>query len=161
MKKWLLLFVLSLIIIPFSMHARPKVEVAPRATLYISSVNFGIGGDLIVNMTDKFGLRFTGAEIMFGDDNTTFVVNQSALYMSSMEALIYFPLGDFDSYANAGFGLMTTGDYTMIMIGGGLGITKEIKGAGTFFVEPSLFFIDNYDSDVMFRISGGMRFDLL
>jgi hypothetical protein len=81
---------------------RSLVELAPKATIYISDdTDFGIGVEGIFNLSSKFGVRLDLAEIRF--DNTTFYLN----YNQSLDGLFYYPMGGMDTYFHAGFGLIS------------------------------------------------------
>jgi hypothetical protein len=154
MKKVLLLLVVVLIALPLS--ARPKLELAPRASLYISSVNFGIGADIIANPTKNIGVRVNLAELVFGD-YTLFAINNP----SYLEILIYSPVADIISYFNLIFGLQAGDVVTIVTIGGGAGYETQMGKKNKLFLEPSLIIrTGDIDTDVTFRFSGGLKFGI-
>jgi hypothetical protein len=160
MKRILLLLVIVLFSLPLS--ARPTFELAPRASLYISSVHFGLGTDLIINPTKNVGLRIGIAELLLGD-NTVFSLNSlSQNLLSNVELLLYTspPLGGIISYFDFAFGLIA-GDGTLLTIGGGAGYETRMGKSNKVFLEPSIIITTGGDNtDVAFRLSGGLKFGI-
>jgi hypothetical protein len=160
MKKVFLLLAVLLIVLPLS--ARSKLEFSPRGSLYISSVNFGIGGDLIINPKKQFGLRVNLAELVFGDA-TAFSLNAGNLFsFSNFDILYYTNIADLFSYVDIIFGLFSTEGGTSISVGGGLGIEKYMRKGNYMFLEPALIFTDGpaTDGDLTFRTSFGVKLGL-
>lgn len=153
------LIVLCFLVVVFPLSARSTFEVAPRASLYISSVNFGLGGDIIVNPTKNIGLRVSLAELVFGD-NTLFSVNSLGQgLLSNIEVLVYAPVADIISYFDVAFGMLSGGGTTSLTIGGGAGYETSLGRKKKFFVEPGLLIVNTgNNTDVMFRLSGGLKF---
>jgi hypothetical protein len=157
MKKVFLLLAVLLVVLPLS--ARSKLEFSPRGSLYISSVNFGVGLDLIVNPKKPFGLRVNLAEVVFGD-NTAFSLNSGNLFsFSTFDILYYTNVADIFSYVDLIFGLYSAEGGTTIAIGGGLGLEKYMKKGNYIFLEPALIFKDGpaTDGDLTFRTSFGLK----
>lgn len=142
---------------------RPTIELGPKASLYIGSLGFGIGAELLVNPSRSFGLRFDLAELRFGDDGTRFSVNLREL---SLDGIIYIPMQDIKPYAFLGLGLATDEDQTNFQFRGGLGFNYSVTRKTDIFVEPGAI-ISHYSSgdysntDVWFRLSVGGRFGLI
>ncbi len=154
MKKVFLLLVVILVALPLS--ARPKLEFAPRASLYISSVNFGIGADIIANPTKNIGLRVNLAELIFGD-YTLFTINRPG----NLEVLLYTPVANIISYFDLIFGLQAGDVATVVTIGGGAGYETTMGKKNKFFLEPSLIIATgDGDTDFTFRLSGGLKFGI-
>ena len=157
MKKIFLLLVVLLIVLPLS--ARPRLEFSPRGSLYISSVNFGIGGDIIVNPTKNLGVRVNLAEVVFGD-NTAFSLNSGNLFsFSTFDILYYTNIADIFSYFDIIFGLYSASGGTSISIGGGVGLEKYMGKGNYIFLEPALIFTDGPvgDGNLTFRTSFGLK----
>ncbi len=157
MKKIFLLLAVLLVVLPLS--ARPKLEFSPRGSLYISSVNFGIGGDVIVNPKKQFGVRVNIAEVVFGD-NTAFSLNSVNLFsFSNFDILYYTNIADIFSYVDIIFGLFSEEGGTTISIGGGLGLEKYMGKGNYIFLEPALIFKDGplTEGDLTFRTSFGFK----
>lgn len=157
MKRIFLLLVVVLVALPLS--ARPRLEFSPRGSLYISSVNFGIGGDIIVNPMKNLGVRVNVAEIVFGD-NTAFSLNTGNMfYLSSFDILYYTNVADIFSYVDIIFGLYSVSGGTSISVGGGVGLEKYMKKGNYIFLEPALIFTDgpDTDGDLTFRTSFGLK----
>ncbi len=157
MKKVFLLLAVLLIALPLS--ARSKLEFSPRGSLYISSVNFGIGGDVIVNPKKQFGVRINIAEVVFGD-NTAFSLNSGNLFsFSNFDILYYTNIADIFSYVDVIFGLFSAAGGTTISIGGGLGLEKYMGKGNYVFLEPALIFTDGpaTEGDLTFRTSFGFK----
>ena len=157
MKKVFLLLAVVLVVLPLS--ARPRLEFSPRGSLYISSVNFGIGGDIIINPKKQFGVRVNIAEVVFGD-NTAFSLNSGNLFsFSNFDILYYTDIAGIFSYVDLIFGLFTTTGGTTLSVGGGLGLEKYIGKGNYIFLEPALIFSDSpvADGDLTFRTSFGLK----
>jgi hypothetical protein len=160
MKKVLLLLAVLLVILPLS--ARPKLEFAPRGSIYISSVNFGIGADIIVNPMKNLGFRVNLAELVFGD-NTSFSINMMNQFnYTNFDVLYYTDIAGIFSYVDLIFGLFSVTGGTTFAIGGGVGLEKYIGKGNYVFLEPALIFTDSpgTDGDLTFRGSFGMKLGL-
>ncbi|MBN1693964.1 hypothetical protein JW879_01005 [candidate division WOR-3 bacterium] len=154
MKKVFLLLAVLLVVLPLS--ARPKLELAPRASLYISSVNVGIGADIIANPTKKIGIRVNLAELIFGD-YTVFSLN----HPGNLELLYYTNIADIISYLNLIFGLQAGDVTTIVTLGGGAGYEASLGKGNKLFLEPSLLILTgDVDTDVTLRLSGGFKFGI-
>jgi len=159
MKKILIVIAILLFVVAAdAKRYRSLVEVEPKASLYIGSVRFGIGCDVIFNPLKTVGFRFSATELSFGD-YTQFYLN----FGSSLDALIYFPMRGMQPYVHTGFGfnMIDTdpgGTNTFFTIRGGLGLTYPWSRATNLFVEPGVIITDNGDTDVTFRLSVGARF---
>ena len=165
MKKILIVIAILLFVVAAdAKRYRSLVEVEPKVSLYIGSVRFGLGCDVIFNPLKTVGFRFSGTELSFGDNSTQFGLN-FLLLNSSLDALIYFPMRGPQPYVHAGFGFHVSdvsGDSrTHFTIRGGLGLTYPWSRATNLFVEPGVIIIDNGDTDVTFRLSVGARFGVL
>lgn len=161
MKKMLLLLVVVLVALPLS--ARPKIEFSPRGTLYLDGgVNFGIGGDIIVNPKKQFGVRVNIAEVVFGE-NTAFSLNMLNIgNFTNFDVLYYTDIAGLFSYIDLTFGLLSQGGGTMVAIGGGLGLEKYLGKGNYLFLEPAVVFISNSAgaNDLMFKGSVGIKLGL-
>jgi len=137
---------------------RPLVQIAPKASLYIGSVRFGIGAEVIFNPLRNIGIRFDATEISFGEGGAVFSLNQGA----GFDALIYLPMSGMQPYVHAGFGLTANGG-TSFSIRGGIGADFVMNKKLTFFAEPGIMIVDQgaADTDFVFRLSGGAKFGIL
>lgn len=139
---------------------RSLIELGPKASLYIGDdTNFGIGLETIFNPVGGFGLRLNLAELIF--DNTTLYLN----FNESLDALFYYPMSGLDTYFHAGFGLISfdtgQGSTTIYSIRGGIGFNHRLNRTYDLFVEPGLIITGNGNSDVVFRLSAGVKFGVL
>ena len=167
MKK-ILIITAILFLVVLAEAKRPLVEIEPKASLYIGSVRFGIGCDVIFNPLKTVGFRFSGTELSFGDNYTQFYLNFMNLN-SSLDALIYFPMRGMQPYVHTGIGFLMLdtdpgGSNTFFTIRGGLGLNYPWSRTANLFVEPGVIITDlgEYsDTDVIFRLSVGARFGLL
>ncbi|MBE0432943.1 hypothetical protein IBX73_05685 [candidate division WOR-3 bacterium] len=163
MKKMLFLVMLILVVWPGEaarLTKRPLIELGPKASLYISSVNFGLGAEMVVNPLRSVGLRMDLAELSFGDGGTRFSFNRLAL-----DALIYIPVRGIKPYGFLGFGLSANGA-THLTFRGGLGLNYAIARSADIYIEPGVIvdFVDIPDgsrTDATFRLSAGGRFGIL
>jgi hypothetical protein len=169
MKKLLaILGILLFFTTAYAKASRPLVELEPKANLYIGSVRFGLGCDVIVNPLKTIGFRFSGTELSFGDDYTQFYINFTYLN-SSLDALFYFPMRGMQPYVHAGIGFLMLdteagGSNTSFTLRGGLGLNYPWSSKAKLFVEPGVIITDlgEYsDTDVIFRLSAGARFGIL
>jgi len=164
MKKILIIGVILLFVVAAdAKRYRSLVEVEPKANLYIGSVRFGIGCDVIFNPLKTVGFRFSGTELSFGG-HTQFYLNHGG----SIDALFYFPMRGPQPYVHAGFGFHVSdvsGDSrTHFTMRGGLGLTYPWSRATNLFVEPGVIITDPGDwgdTDVILRLSVGARFGVL
>jgi hypothetical protein len=160
MRKVLLLLAVLLIVLPLS--ARSKLEFAPRGTVYIGAgpnddFYFGIGADFIVNPKKQFGLRVNMGEILFGNE-TVFSLNMiNMLTPINFDLLWYTNIAGLFSYVDMTFGLLSSGGNTAVVFGGGLGLEKYMGKGNYIFLEPDLLFSTDGASDLIFRISAGMK----
>ena len=145
------------------LKSRPLIEGGPKASLYIGSVAFGIGSEVVVNPLKNMGFRFNLAEIHF-NDGTRFTLNQG-----SLDALLYIPMQELQPYIHAGLGLTANGG-TTFSISGGMGLNFTMNRGTDVFVEPGIIItsisVDGVDgdgdnTDVQFRLSAGARFGLI
>jgi hypothetical protein len=161
MKKVFLLLAVLLVVLPLS--ARSKIEFSPRGSLYIDGgVNFGIGGDLIVNPKKQFGLRVNLAEVVFGD-NTVFSLNMlNFANFTNFDFLYYTNIAGLFSYVDITFGLLSAGGGTTVAVGGGLGLEKYMGKGNYVFLEPDLIFVSNSGgaNDLIFKASFGLKLGL-
>lgn len=169
MKKILIAIAILLFVVAAeAKRYRSLVELEPKASLYIGSVRFGIGCDVIFNPLKTVGFRYSGTELSFGDDHTQFHLNFSFLN-SSLDALIYFPMREMQPYVHTGIGFLVLdtdpGDSnTFFTIRGGLGLNYPWRRGTNLFVEPGVIITDPGDwgdTDVIFRLSVGARFGIL
>lgn len=160
MKKTLLLLVVVLVALPLS--ARPKIEFAPRGTLYLDGgVNFGIGGDIILNPKKNIGLRANLIEVVFGD-NTIFSLNSLSFSgLTTFDILYYTDIAGLFSYVDITFGLVSSGG-TSLAIGGGLGLEKYMGKGNYIFLEPDILIMtySGGGSDFMFKGTVGLKLGL-
>jgi hypothetical protein len=158
MKKLLIVIAILLFVVAAeAKRYRSLVEVEPKASLYIGSVRFGLGCDILINPLKTVGFRFSGT--------TQFYLNHGG----SLDALFYFPMRDMQPYVHAGFGFYVIdpdpGDSnTFFTIRGGLGLSYPWSRGANLFVEPGVIITDpgdRGDTDVIFRLSVGARFGIL
>ena len=161
MKKILLLLVVILIALPLS--ARSKIEFCPRGTLYLDGgVNFGIGGDIVLNPKKNIGLRGHLVEVIFGD-NTIFSLNSvSFTGITTFDVLYYTDIAGLFQYVDITFGLVSAGGGTSLAIGGGVGMEKSIGNGMDMFIEPDILIMtySGGGSDFMFKGSFGIKIGL-
>jgi len=159
MKKILIVIAILLFVVAAEAK-KPLVEVEPKASLYIGSVRFGLGCDILVNPLKTVGFRFGLTELSFGG-HTQFYLNHSG----SLDALFYFPMRGMQPYVHAGLGFnmidTEAGSNTLFTIRGGLGLNYPWSRGTNLFVEPGVIISDNVDTDVTFRLSVGARFGIL
>ncbi len=140
---------------------RPLIELGPKASLYIGSLNFGVGAELLVNPASNFGLRFDLTELRFGDDDTRFSFNMRDI---SMDAILYLPMEGIKPYAFVGVGLVTQNN-TSVDFRGGLGFNYSVTRTTDLFIEPgAIITYSSYgdgSTDIWFRLSLGGRFALI
>ncbi len=143
------------------MAKKPLIELGPKASMYIGSLNFGIGAELLINPARNFGLRLGLTELRFGDADTRFSIN---LHDLSLDGILYIPMEGIKPYAFLGAGLSTQTN-TNIEFRAGLGFNYSVTRSTNIFVEPGA--IVNYTSynegntDIGFRLSIGGRFGLI
>jgi len=161
MKKVFLLLAVLLVALPLS--ARSKLEFAPRGTLYIDGgVNFGIGGDIILNPKKNIGLRGHLAELIFGD-NTIFSLNMlNFASLTNFDILYYTDIAGLFQYVDITFGLLSAGGGTTFAIGGGLGLEKYMGKGNYLFFEPDIMIMaySGGGSDFMFKGTFGFKMGL-
>lgn len=138
---------------------RPLIEIGPKASLYIGSIEFGIGAEVIFNPLKSIGVRLDLTEIRFGD-NTSFYLNHGG----SLDALIYIPMRGLHPYVHAGFGFNVrdtgTGSHTSLEIRAGMGGNYPINRRADLFIEPGIIISGNGDTHTVFRLSFGGRFGI-
>ena len=139
---------------------RPMIELGPKASLYLGSLRFGIGAELLVNPLRNLGLRFDIAELSFGEDETRFAFN---LRDFSMDGIIYIPMQGIKPYAFLGLGLSAREVRTNFQFRGGLGFNYSVTRKTDIFVEPGAVIDysssgDDSNTDIWFRLSaeGGL-----
>ncbi len=167
MKKFLL--IVTVLLIVSSAEARilkkPLIEIAPRASVYISEDNaFGIGSDIVFNPLRNIGFRLEAVELLF-NDGTYFMLNHGALKtLPKIDALIYIPMQQMSPYIHTGFGFITGEGATLLALGGGMGFDLRMQKGTTLFIEPGLYILSisdgESDTDVLFRLSFGAKFGL-
>jgi hypothetical protein len=139
---------------------RPSlIEIGPKGSLYISSVRFGIGAEVLFNPMPTFGIRVDATEVSFGN-GTVFYLNHGG----SLDALIYIPMRGMQPYVHTGFGfsvISNGGSATLFSIRAGLGLNYPMARNAKLFIEPGIIIYGNGGTDVMFRLSMGGRFGLL
>jgi hypothetical protein len=162
MKKLLIVLLLVLCISTAyaKRYKRPLVQIDPKATLYIGSVRFGFGAEVVFNPLKNLGFRMDLTEISFGDGGTLFTLNRG----TGFDVLIYIPMKGLQPYAFAGFGLSANGG-TNFTIDGGMGFDFVMNKKMNFFVEPGIIIssisvggVSN--TDFMFKVSGGAKFGI-
>jgi hypothetical protein len=159
MKKVLLLLVVILIALPLS--ARSKLEFSPRGTLYINGgVNFGIGGDIILNPKKNIGLRANLVELIFGD-NTIFSLNMvNFASLTTFDILYYTDIAGLFQYVDITFGLLSSGG-TVLAFGGGVGMERRVGKGINMFLEPDILILTGGgNSDFMFKGKFGLKMGL-
>ncbi|MCK4252752.1 hypothetical protein KAX97_15000 [candidate division WOR-3 bacterium] len=139
---------------------RPFVQIAPKASLYIGSVRFGFGAEVVFNPLRNIGFRMDLTEISFGDGGTMFTLNRG----TSFDVLYYLPMRKMQPYVHAGFGFSANGA-TVFSIRGGMGFDFAMRKGMKFFVEPGIIISsvsvgEDSDTDVMFRLSAGAKFGI-
>ncbi len=163
MKKFLIILVILLSV--SAVEARrikhPLIEIGPKASLYISSVRFGIGAEVVCNPLKVVGFRTELIEVSFGD-YTNFYMNAGG----SLDALIYIPMRGIEPYIHTGFGfnvLSNGGSVTTFAIRAGMGLNYAVNRGTVLFVEPGIIIVDSGvgGTDAIFRLSFGGRFGLL
>ncbi len=143
---------------------RPMLEIAPKATLYIGSVRFGLGADVVFNPFKNISFRTGVIEMNFGEGGSYFSLNRGLFYqIGSVEVLYYLPMPNMRPYIDAGFSLAADGG-TAFAIGGGMGLDFVMAKGMTFFAEPSIIISDageGFETDFVFRFSAGVKLGLI
>ncbi len=163
MKKVSLMLLMLLIVLSAEAKIVKKslIELGPKATLYIDEdMQFGIGVEAVVNPLRNVGFRLNLTEVLF--DNTIFYFNREG----SLDAFLYIPLQQtMQLYVVTGVGVMTretgAGTQTNYSIRAGLGLNYPLNKKTCLFGEPCLIISGNGDTDVSFRVSGGVRFGII
>ena len=179
MKK--LFFIVTLLFVSLSVNLKPKLEIAPRTSLYLGEgnlfygTNLGLGADVVFNPTNNVGIRFNVIEAISGN-NAVFLLNSrllnsvdSRLYNSGsiLDLLFYMTIGGLKSYINAGLGIHTHHGRTYFALETGIGLQHYMGGGKTLFLEPNLVigyvgYSDyGYNTDFAFRLSAGLRFPVI
>jgi len=164
-KVFIILLLLSVFIIGEAQTRktakRPLIELGPKASLYIGSLRFGLGAELLVNPLRNVGLRFDLTELSFGEDDTRFSFNLRDI---SLDGILYLQMQDITPYAFLGLGLAANENTTRVEFRGGLGFNYSITRGTDIFLEPGVIIThDSYAerTDVWFRLSAGGRFGLI
>ncbi len=167
MKKFLM--ILAVLLIVSTAEARtlkkPLIEIAPRASVYLSEDNaFGIGSDVVFNPFRNIGFRLEAVELLF-NDGTYFMLNHGTFKtLPKIDALIYIPMQQMSPYIHTGFGLVTGEGATLLALGGGMGFDLYMRRGTTLFIEPGLYILHfsngMSDTDVLFRLSFGAKFGI-
>lgn len=164
-KVFIILLLLSLVIFGEAQTRksakRPLIELGPKASLYIGSLRFGFGAELLVNPLRNVGLRFDLTELSFGEDDTRFSFN---LRNISVDGIIYLQMQDITPYSFLGLGLAANENTTRVEVRSGLGFNYSITRGTDIFLEPGVVIThDSYAevTDVWFRLSVGGRFGLI
>ncbi len=168
MRKFFMLLAILLFVSTADGKTRknPLIEIAPRASIYISEDNaFGIGADVLFHPLRNVGFRVEGAELLF-NNGTYFSINHGLLNtLPKIDALIYIPMREMHPYIHAGFGLTTGEGFTSLALGGGMGFDFLIRRGTVLFIEPGIYilsFSDGIsDTDLMFRLTFGAKFELI
>lgn len=158
----LLVFVTTASALPVKKSRKSLVEFGPKASLYISSVRFGLGAEIVFNPMRNLGIRMDLAEFSFGEDLTEFYLN----YGGSLDALIHFPARGMNPYFYAGLGLVSFSNgisRTDFAFRFGLGIEHAWDRNTNVFLEPGLIIADigAGETRTTFRLSAGARLGLL
>jgi len=164
MKKFFAIFaiLLSVSILDAKRAKHPLIEIGPKGSLYISSVRFGIGVEVVCNPLRAVGFRTELIEVSFGD-YTEFYMNAGG----SLDALIYIPMRGIEPYIHTGFGfsvISNGGTNTTFSIRAGMGLNYAFNKQTILFVEPGIIILDSGaggGTDAIFRLSFGGRFGLL
>ncbi|HIE05650.1 MAG TPA: hypothetical protein EYP58_02505 [bacterium (Candidatus Stahlbacteria)] len=157
MKKIMVLTAMLLAV--SSLPARALIELGPKASLYIGDgIQFGIGGEAVVNPLKSIGFRLDIVEVIF--DPTTFYFNREG----SLDGFFYLPT-TLPLYIYAGVGLKThetgQGTQTNYSVRGGLGYNHQLNPKTNLFIEPGIFISGNGDTKLSGRISAGVRFGVI
>jgi len=157
-----LAFVATASAVPVKKSRHSLVEFGPKASLYISSVRFGIGAELVFNPMHNLGIRMDLAEFSFGENLTEFYLN----YGGSLDALIHFPTRGMNAYFYAGLGLVSFSNgvsRTDFAFRFGLGMEHAWDRNTNVFLEPGLIIADigAGDTRTTFRLSAGARLGIL
>jgi hypothetical protein len=143
---------------------RPMLELQPKASLYIGSVRFGFGADVIFNPFKNLGFRVGLAELSFGEGYTCFTLNRNSYGQSgSFEVLYYLPMPNMQPYIHGGFGLSANGG-TSFALSGGMGLDFVMAKNMAFFAEPGIIIADageTSDTDFIFRLAAGIKLGLI
>lgn len=158
----LLVFVTTASALPVKKSRKSLVEFGPKASLYIGSVRFGIGAELVFNPIRNLGIRMDLAEFSFGEDLTEFHMN----YGGSLDALIHFPARSMNPYFYGGLSLFSFSidgfSDTFFAFRFGLGLEHAWDRNTNVFIEPGLIVADaGGDTETMFRLSAGARLGIL
>ena len=155
-------FVATASAVPVKKSRHSLVEFGPKASLYIGSVRFGIGAELVFNPMRNLGIRMDLAEFSFGDDYTQFYMN----YGGSLDALLHFPTRGINPYFFGGLGLVSFSNgasRTDFAFRFGLGLEHAWDRNTNVFLEPGLIIADigGDDTETTFRLSAGARLGIL
>lgn len=155
-------FVATASAVPVRKPKHSLVEFGPKANLYIGSVRFGIGAELIVNPLRNLGIRMDVAEFSFGNHLTEFHMN----YGGSLDALIHFPAQQINPYFYGGFSLFSFDidgfSDTFFTFRFGLGLEHTWDRNMNVFIEPGFMIADaGGETETIFRLSAGARLGLL
>lgn len=174
MTVLLLLIVVSLLEAKVGRRfGRPLLQVEPRMSLYINDygfsnpdggTGFGIGGDVIINPIRTMGFRLNMMELHFGE-GTAFTLNSGFLgFIPRFDALIYIPMQGAQPFGHVGFSLATFEGFTLFAIGGGVGFDFYTQKTMAFSIEPGIYIVNysngNSDTEVIFRLTGGVKFGI-
>jgi hypothetical protein len=148
--------------LPLRTAKHSLVEFGPKASLYIGSVRFGMGAELVFNPMRNLGIRMDVAEFSFGNNHTEFYMN----YGGSLDALIHFPTRDIHPYFFGGLGLVSFTNMnsdTYFAFRFGLGVEHAWDRNTNVFLEPGLIIasIGDGDTKTTFRLSAGARLGIL
>jgi hypothetical protein len=165
--KVLLLVAVLFVVLPLS--ARPKLEISPRLSMHysedlIGGTRWSIGGDITLNPTNNIGLRVNMFEFLLGDPTffSINMLNMAFLYNPHIDFLYYMNLAGLSSYIVMNFGLIGGEGSSIVAIGGGIGLGPNIGKKNSIFVEPGLIlFSGSGDSELMIKVSGGIKFGIL
>jgi hypothetical protein len=167
MKRILIVAILFVLIttasaFPVKKSRKPLVEFGPKASMYISSVRFGIGAELVFNPMRNLGIRMDITEVSFGDDLTEFHLN----YGTSLDALLHFPARNLNPYFYGGLSLFSFSidgfSDTFFAFRFGLGLEHAWDRNINAFIEPGLVVADvGGDTETIFRLSAGARLGIL
>jgi hypothetical protein len=139
---------------------RSMIELGPKTSLYLGSLRFGFGAELLVNPLQNAALRVNLTELSFGDGGTRFHFNLRDI---SIDGILYLPMQGIEPYAFLGLGVAANGS-TDVDFRGGMGLNFPITRGTNVFIEPgAIISYDSYseETDIWFRLSLGGRFALI
>jgi len=150
-------------------YSRSTLEIAPKASLYIGEdAYFGIGAECVVNPIKQVGIRLNITEVIFGN-GTQFYLNYGGWGFGglSLDGLFYIPMSGIEPYVHGGLGVgivdtpgpEDTNTYFSFRFG--MGLNYPVNPTTKVFVEPGIIIYDAGNTESIFRLSFGARFEIL